>query len=123
MPCLNSLADGILILTSDNRIERCNPALARMLNLPARAPSSANCHEEVIHWEPGTAGMTLEKAESGGWPLTPHAHLYVEGDLAPEAAQPSLPVGITYAPLIGENGRLLNIIATVRDITRFRAGR
>jgi signal transduction histidine kinase len=31
-----------------------------------------------------------------------------------------LPVGITYAPLISEEGTLLNIIATVRDITRFR---
>ena len=29
-------------------------------------------------------------------------------------------MGITYAPLISHEGRLLNIIATVRDITRFR---
>jgi signal transduction histidine kinase len=32
----------------------------------------------------------------------------------------SLPVGITYAPLISDEGNLVNIIATVRDITRFR---
>jgi signal transduction histidine kinase len=31
-----------------------------------------------------------------------------------------LPVGITYAPLISADGILLNIIATVRDITHFR---
>jgi signal transduction histidine kinase len=31
-----------------------------------------------------------------------------------------LPVGITYAPLFSPEGTLLNIIATVRDITRFR---
>ncbi len=31
-----------------------------------------------------------------------------------------LPVGITYAPLLSKDGQLLNIITTVRDITRFR---
>jgi signal transduction histidine kinase len=31
-----------------------------------------------------------------------------------------LPVGITYAPLLSAEGVLLNIIASVRDITRFR---
>jgi signal transduction histidine kinase len=31
-----------------------------------------------------------------------------------------IPVGITYAPLLSEDGSLLNIIASVRDITRFR---
>ncbi|MGB9673144.1 MAG: ATP-binding protein, partial [Anaerolineales bacterium] len=54
-----------------------------------------------------------------GWPLTPHATLYVEGDLKRPSGIP-LPVGITYAPLMNPEGILLNIIATVRDITRFR---
>jgi signal transduction histidine kinase len=31
-----------------------------------------------------------------------------------------LPVGITYAPLLSPDGNLLNIIASVRDITHFR---
>jgi len=34
--------------------------------------------------------------------------------------EPHLPVGITYTPLISPEGGLLNIITTVRDITRFR---
>jgi signal transduction histidine kinase len=63
--------------------------------------------------------MTLEQAEAGGWPLTPNATLYVEGDLNRPGGIP-LPVGITYAPLISAEGGLLNIIASVRDITRFR---
>jgi signal transduction histidine kinase len=63
--------------------------------------------------------LTLEQAEAGGWPLTPNATLYVEGDLQ-RASGISLPVGITYAPLVSHEGNLLNIIATVRDITRFR---
>ncbi len=116
---LDSLADGILILSADNRIQRCNPALARMLNQPVDQLIGRN-HEDVIRWERMPDGLTLENAELGGWPLTPHAHLYVEGDLKIPNSLPSLPVGITYVPLIGEQSRLLNIIGTVRDITKFR---
>ena len=43
----------------------------------------------------------------------------MEGDLQRASGVP-LPVGITYAPLVSHEGNLLNIIATVRDITRFR---
>ncbi|GAP07169.1 MAG TPA: PAS domain-containing protein [Anaerolinea thermolimosa] len=116
---LDSLSDGILILAANNTIERCNPAFARMLNLPRQALIGRR-HEDVIRWERPPQGMTLEQAESGGWPLTPHAYLYVEGDIKVGDDLPPLPVGITYVPLIGENGRLRNIICTVRDITKFR---
>jgi signal transduction histidine kinase len=76
-------------------------------------------HEEIIRWAQLESGLTLEQAEAGGWPLTPNATLYVEGDLQ-RANKPPLPVGITYAPLLSAEGTLINIIATVRDITRFR---
>ena len=79
------MADGIMILASDNHVERCNPAMARMLDLPSR-DVVGKPHDEMIRWERGTQGLTLEQAESGGWPLTPHAHLYIEGDLRREAA-------------------------------------
>lgn len=116
---LDALADGILILDSQNRIERCNPAFARMVNLPTEQVQG-QLHEQVIQWAHTPQGLTLEQAESGGWPLTPHAHLYVEGDLKRLDGEPPLPVGITYTPLISPEGGLLNIITTVRDITRFR---
>lgn len=115
---LDSLADGILILHPDNRIERCNPAISRMLNMPLEKIRGKR-HEEIIRWSKPPQGITLEQAESDGWPLTPHAYLYVEGDLARPGLAP-LPVGITYVPLISSENRLVNIIATVRDITRFR---
>jgi signal transduction histidine kinase len=62
--------------------------------------------------------------------LTPNATLYVEGDLK-RPLPPPLPVGVTYAPLLSEDGnvstlpsvaarRLRNIVVTVRDITHFR---
>ena len=115
---LDSAADGILIIAASHIITRSNPAFARMLgeqleNIIGKTHDEAiklTCHEDML---------TLEQAEAGGWPLTPNATLYVEGDLQ-RSSGVSLPVGITYAPLISEGGILLNIIATVRDITRFR---
>lgn len=115
---LDSAADGIIIITPAHRIERCNLAMARMLGAsPEEVRGKA--HHEVIQLVNTKDGLTLEKAEEGGWPLTPNATLYVEGDLMRQGSLP-LPVGITYAPLVSPEGQLLNIVATVRDITRFR---
>lgn len=115
---LDSAADGIMIITPDYVIERCNPALARMLGAPPEE-IRGQTHEQVIHFSKTKDGVTLEQAEGGGWPLTPNATLYVEGDLERSGGYP-LPIGITYAPLVDLEGRLVNIVATVRDITRFR---
>ncbi len=38
-------------------------------------------HNEVIRWSNPPQGIPLEEAEAGGWPLTPNAQLYLEGDL------------------------------------------
>ncbi len=115
---IDSAADGILILSQGHVVTRCNPAFARMLEKPV-TEIIGKMHEEVIDLSCHEDMLTLEQAEAGGWPLTPNATLYVEGDLQRSSAIP-LPVGITYAPLISSEGNLLNIIATVRDITRFR---
>jgi PAS domain S-box-containing protein len=115
---LDSAADGMLILAPDHTIERCNPAFSRMLGEPIDSIQGKK-HEEVIRWVKKPEGVMLEQAEAGGWPLTPNATLYVEGDL-PRAQGLPLPIGVTYAPLLTADGKLLNIIATIRDITRFR---
>ena len=115
---LDSAADGILILTSDHIIEHCNPAFGRLFG-EAVSNILGRSHEEIIRWVHLEPGMTLEQAEAAGWPLTPNATLYVEGDLERPKMTP-LPVGITYAPLLSNEGVLINVIATVRDITRFR---
>jgi PAS domain S-box-containing protein len=115
---LDSAADGILILNADHTVERCNIAFEKLYGRP-RAEIQTRAHDEIICWAHHPEGQTLEESERGGWPLTPNAYLYVEGDLnRPES--PHLPVGITYAPLLNANGEIRNIIATVRDITRFR---
>lgn len=115
---LDSAADGILILAPDHTVERCNPAFSRMLGKPMETIRGLS-HESVIRWSKLKDGLTLEQAEVGGWPLTPNATLYVEGDLERMNGVP-LPVGIIYASLLSQEGRLVNIIATVRDITHFR---
>jgi PAS domain S-box-containing protein len=115
---LDSAADGILILHADHTIERCNAAFEKLFGR-LRQEIVGKTHDQIIAWEKEPQGTTLEEAERGGWPLTPNATLYVEGDLK-RPLPPSLPVGVTYAPLISEDGKLRNIIVTVRDITHFR---
>ena len=115
---LDSAADGILILAADHKIERCNPAFLRMLGLSSDVVRDQP-HEEIIRFTHQKDGVTLEQAQAGGWPLTPYATLYVEGDLERQSGPP-LPVGITYAPLLSADGSLINVVATIRDITRFR---
>ncbi len=116
---LDSAADGILILTRELRIERVNPSFAHLIGKQPREMTGKE-HDEVIRWVKPPHGMTLAQAIADGWPLTPHAALYVEGDLDRENSTRPVPVGITYAPLLSDRGRLVNIITTVRDITRFR---
>jgi PAS domain S-box-containing protein len=115
---LDSAADGILILNTDHSIERCNIAFEHLYGRP-REDIQNKAHEEIIRWAHRPEGQTLEEAETGGWPLTSNAYLYVEGDLE-RPDPPNLPVGITYAPLLASDGGLRNIIVTVRDITKFR---
>jgi signal transduction histidine kinase len=115
---VDSAADGILILKADHIIERCNIAFEKLFG-QAREMIQSTVHGEIIRWARHPEGLTLEEAVSAGWPLTSNAYLYVEGDLQrPEP--PSLPVGITYAPLLAADGTVRNIIATVRDISKFR---
>ncbi len=115
---IDSAADGILILHPDHTIERVNDSFERMFG-KTDDEIRGHKHEEIIRWVRKRQGLTLEESEADGWPLTPNAHLYVEGDLERSLPSP-LPVGITYAPLLAADGKLRNIIVTVRDITHFR---
>lgn len=115
---LDSVADGILIMKSNRVIERVNPAFARLFGRPMDE-IIGKTHDDVIRWSKLEHGLTLEEAEAGGWPLTPQATLYVEGDLIRDDGS-IVPIGMTYAPLLSMDGNLVNIIASTRDITHFR---
>jgi PAS domain S-box-containing protein len=115
---LDSAADGILILNAEQEVERCNTAFERLYGL-TREEIVGKKHGEIIRWKKEPQGRTLEESVADGWPLTPNATLYVEGDI--ERPQPThLPVGITYAPLLSSENKLRNVFVSVRDITHFR---
>ena len=115
---LDSAADGILILNASLIIEQCNTAFEKLDGRP-RLEIVGKLHGQIIQWKGEPQGKKLEESVAEGWPLTPNATLYVEGDIEP-SAPPSIPVGITYAPLLSSEGKLRNVIVSVRDITRFR---
>jgi len=115
---LDSAADGILILNADLTIERVNDAFERIYGKTHDELVNLS-HDKVICWEHDPQGSPLNEAIANGWPLTPNATLYVEGDLK-RPLHPPLPIGVTYAPLLSPDGKLRNIIASVRDITHFR---
>jgi len=115
---LDSAADGILILNSDLTIERANDAFERLYG-KTHDELTKLPHDEVICWAGEPQGATLNESIANGWPLTPNATLYVEGDLDRDP-HPPLPVGVTYAPLLSHEGKLRNIVVSVRDITHFR---
>jgi len=77
---LDSVADGILIFNADHTIERCNLAFQKLYGEP-RDQIVSKHHSDIIRWSQDPQGRTLDEAEADGWPLTPNATLYVEGDL------------------------------------------
>lgn len=129
---LDASADGIMILDVHQRILRLNPALARMTGWQAEYGIGRR-HDDVIRWAEPVPEYSLEKALEAGWPFTEHPDdfetdgsiaspantFYVEGNLE-RLDGLRLSVEIKYAPVLFEDGTLRNIIANVRDITRFR---
>ena len=115
---LEYTADGVLILDAAQRITVFNRALARLSGWSA-AEALGRHHDEVIRWAHLETDLDLAGAVAGGWPLPSAQPIYVEGDLRRRNGG-TVSVGITYAPLFNLDGRLVNTIASVRDITRFR---
>ncbi len=115
---LDSSADGIMVLRPNLRIERINRALVSLTGWTAEEAVDRH-HDEVIKWAQRSSRMTLEDAAAQGWPTEEGRTLYVEGELRRRNGS-VVSLAITYAPLMTKGGHLLNIIGTVRDITRFR---
>ena len=116
---LDAVADGILILTPDLTLARLNQTFAQMYGAPADE-LEGRAHAQVIRWARLERGMPLEQAREEGWPGSPHDVLDVQGELERPGQRP-LPVHIRYSPLFADDAdTLLNIIASVRDMTAFR---
>ncbi len=120
---LDHSADGVMILDSGQAIVSFNRAMSRISGWPSDA-AIGKPYDQVITWDSRPQGTDLDEAIQNDWPLVqnggdPTAPLYVEGDLLrPDGT--TIGVGITYAPLMDEEGRLMNIIVNVHDISHFR---
>lgn len=111
--------DGVAILDGAHHITTFNRALSRMTAVCA-ADAIGRKFEDVVPIANRRAGTTLDEAEANGWPLVgASTPLFIEGDVA-RADGKLASVEINFAPLLGRDGQLVNIIASVRDITRFR---
>lgn len=121
---LEHSADGVMILDPDLRITVFNQALSNMTGWPSKKAIGLH-HDVVIHWKKLATDSDLNDAIANGWPLPGASHLYVEGDTTCYQAKciqgrETISLGITYAPLLDDNGHLTNIIGDVRDLTRYR---
>jgi PAS domain S-box-containing protein len=115
---LQQSADGVMILDGLLHIQVFNAALSRMTGLNSD-DVLGKAHDEIFVWKHVSTDVELDEALRDGWPHDGNESLYVEGDFR----QPSgniICLGITYAPLVDDKGHTTNIIANVRDMTRFR---
>lgn len=116
---LASVADGILILSPDLRIQSVNKAFARLLNSGADSLVGEK-YEDVVQWKDEPLGLKIKDLTQSGWQDFEPGEMFLEGDLIRKGRLEPIPVAITYALLFSDTGQLLNVIASVRDITRYR---
>lgn len=121
---LDYSADGVMILDTSLRITEFNRALSDITGWPAEEAIGLP-HDAVIRWRSLKTDSTLNDAIENGWPLPGGSHLYVEGDISCHQTgcvqgRNSVNLGITYAPLLDDEGHLTDIIASIRDLTRYR---
>ncbi len=111
---IENSADGVMILDGNWRIETVNRALEQMLGRPRPEILGRPCAEILRLTTPEGKPLCV-----GCCPLEHQPHNlrpYVEGVyLTPDGRR--IHLGITYSVLRGKDGRLLEAIANVRDIT------
>jgi len=110
-------ADGVMILDPQCRIQVFNRALEEMTGRSADQAIGHLCGEVMAL--KGEEGTDICRDFCPLRSNTLKEPLYVEGDIHREDGGLTT-VGITYSLLYNEHGELVNIIANVRDITRFR---
>jgi PAS domain S-box-containing protein len=110
--------DGVMILDSEERIAVYNRALTKMTGTPAEEAIGKHAWEILRlrdqHSDQERPEMVRPLARCAGG-----ERFYVEGDHVRDDSI-RITMGITYTPLFDTEGQLVNIIANVRDITRFR---
>ncbi len=77
--------------------------------------------DEVIQLQGKLKGIPIEQVLAHDWKRYTREEMFIEGDMLRQGGLAPLPVSINYAPLFTKDGELLNVIASVRDISRHRA--
>ena len=111
-------ADGVMILDQGLNITTFNAALTRMTGMSSEEANGKPLHE-IMRWRSLATETDLAGAVANGWPLPGAGPLYVEGDWSKSDGS-VVSLGVTYAPLLNDKGKMTNIIANVRDLTRYR---
>jgi PAS domain S-box-containing protein len=111
--------DGVMILEPDRRIAVFNRALAAMSGIPAEEAVGRFCYDVLKLEGTEPAGVDLCDEANAAVFSSATDRRYVEGDIH-RGDGSVVTVGITYSPLFNDEGQLVNITASVRDITHFR---
>ena len=112
-------ADGVVIMDGAHRIQQFNQTMSNLVGITSK-DALGQRFEDVLRLTKKRQGTTLEEAEAGGWPLVGTSHpLFLEGDIK-RADGHLVSVEIAYVALFDRESHLVNIIANVHDLTRFR---
>ncbi len=108
--------NGIMILDPGMRVEIINRALSKLLGVSTEEARGKHC-ADVLKLE-NVTGEHLCLTRGAPPPPTRQV-IYGEGDIL-RPGRKRVTVGVSYAPLFGGDGNLVNIIVTFVDITRYR---
>lgn len=106
--------NGVMILDTQLRVAAINRVLSELVGMAQTEARGKTC-AEVLRLQ-NTTGEHICQLEQTP---PPTGILYGEGDIV-RPGHKRITVGVAYSPLFDRNGNLINIIATLTDITRFR---
>ena len=117
---IRSVADGIVVMNISHKVILVNAALEKMLDL--QNVNVQDCyHDDLLRFKNIEDGLMLSEAEAGGWPLSPESKHTVVGTIFKYGSEKTVPVNVSYtAVMSSDNKQIVNIIALVRDISRYK---
>jgi PAS domain S-box-containing protein len=111
---------GLMILDTQCHVVKINRALGRMTGLEPDQVVGRPCSEVLhLHAHEGAGDVDICGQDCPLQQLAPGEKKRVEANLH-AAGQPNLTVQVVYTPLYDQEGNIINIVANVDDITRFR---
>jgi PAS domain S-box-containing protein/prepilin-type N-terminal cleavage/methylation domain-containing protein len=107
--------NGVMILDPDLHIVIINRAFSDLVGVTVDEAKGKPCYEVMALENPTGDHLCQE----GRHPPPPTGIWQGEGDII-RPGYKRITVGVTYFPLFDRNGNLINVIATLTDITRYR---